>query len=340
MASIRKTETSKGTGYSIDYYDVEGVRHKKTVYCSYEKAKNIAKRLEGKKADIKLGIVSRLKRGTKLSDAIQKYLSIAKNQKKQTTIDREKNVYDQFEPYIGSDTKIGLIKHQDIVEYINKRYEEDEIAAATTSIELRMLRQFFNTLIQMEYLEKNPCNGVKPIKQEDKSIRFLTTEEVEKLFKAIDDKNYEDVFKTYLHTGARKSEILAPHFTWDDVDFKSRRIRLLGKGDKRRTVPMNDTVYEILERRKETEKREYPFKFDYHYVYKKFKQYVEEAKLTSVTLHTLRKTYGSLLVQNGVDIFTVSKLLGHSSVKVTERHYADLLEKDLADGIKVLDNLI
>ena len=168
----------------------------------------------------------------------------------------------------------------------------------------------------------------------------LTTEEVKQLFKVIDDPNYEDVFKTYLHTGARKSEILAPHFTWQDVDFRQRRVRLTGKGDKRRTVPMNDTVYAILTRRKEDENRKYPFQFDYHYVCKKFKQYVDKAELEDVTLHTLRKTYGSLLVQNGVDIFTVSKLLGHSTVKVTERHYAGLLEQDLADGIKVLDTLV
>ncbi|MCF7805120.1 MAG: hypothetical protein K9N46_04550 [Candidatus Marinimicrobia bacterium] len=56
--------------------------------------------------------------------------------------------------------------------------------------------------------------------------------------------------------------------------------------------------------------------------------------------YALRKTYGSLFGQNGVDIFTVSKLLVHSSVKVTEGHYAELLEKDLSEGIKVLDNLI
>ncbi|HYW95870.1 MAG TPA: site-specific integrase [Bacteroidales bacterium] len=338
MATIRKNK--KGKGWVIDYYDLNGTRHRKTLYCTRQKAEQIVKALEGKKANVELGLTTPLKNGTRLKDAVDDYLSIAKNQKKQTTIDREELVYNAFQAYIGEDTQIGKIRHKDIVDYINKRYEVDNISPATTGVELRVLRLFFNTLIQNEYIKKNPCDGVKAIKQQDKKIRFLTTEEIKKLFKMIDDKNYEDLFKMYLHTGARKSEILAPQFTWDDVDFKSRRIRIVGKGDKHRSVPMNDTVYEILKRRKVKEKREYPFSFDYDYLYKKFKKYVKKAKLENVTLHTLRKTYGSLLVQNGVDIFTVSKLLGHSSVTVTESHYADLVEKNLADGVKVLDKIL
>ena len=50
-----------------------------------------------------------------------------------------------------------------------------------------------------------------------------------------------------------------------------------------------------------------------------------------IAWHTLRKTCGSLLVQNGVDIYRVSKWLGHSSVSVTEQHYIDLLKKDYED---------
>ena len=78
---------------------------------------------------------------------------------------------------------------------------------------------------------------------------------------------------------------------------------------------------------------------DYHYLYKKFRQYAETAEIENVTLHDLRKTFGSMLIGKGVDIYRVSKLLGHSSVTVTESHYVDILDRDLADTVKKLDSL-
>ncbi|MBC8190993.1 MAG: tyrosine-type recombinase/integrase, partial [FCB group bacterium] len=58
-----------------------------------------------------------------------------------------------------------------------------------------------------------------------------------------------------------------------------------------------------------------------------------------VTLHDLRKTFGSLLIAQKVDIYRVSKLLRHSSVTVTESHYIDILDRDLEDTVKKLDCL-
>ena len=59
--------------------------------------------------------------------------------------------------------------------------------------------------------------------------------------------------------------------------------------------------------------------------------------MPDANLHTLRKTAGALLIQGGVDIYRVSKFLGHSSVKVTEQHYVDLLQADYADMSSILE---
>ena len=55
-------------------------------------------------------------------------------------------------------------------------------------------------------------------------------------------------------------------------------------------------------------------------------------------LHTLRKTAGALLIQADVDIYLVSKFLGHSSVTATERHYVDLLKQDYQDIARIMEN--
>ncbi|MBL7026085.1 MAG: tyrosine-type recombinase/integrase [Candidatus Marinimicrobia bacterium] len=62
------------------------------------------------------------------------------------------------------------------------------------------------------------------------------------------------------------------------------------------------------------------------------------AKIPDANLHTLRKTAGARLIQKGVDIYRVSKFLGHSSVKVTEKHYVDLLEVDYQDMSDLLED--
>ena len=78
---------------------------------------------------------------------------------------------------------------------------------------------------------------------------------------------------------------------------------------------------------------------DYNYLYKKFKRYMEKAGIENITLHDLRKTFGSLLIAQKVDIYRVSKLLRHSSVTVTESHYVDILDRDLEETVKKLDCL-
>ena len=143
----------------------------------------------------------------------------------------------------------------------------------------------------------------------------------------------------YLHTGARRAELLLPNFTWENVDFEGRVIRLRGKFDKERLVPLDKKAFDILHKRKFQQKLEYPFDFDYDYMYKKIKKYITDAGIPEGTLHGLRRTFGSKLVQSGVDIYVVSKLLGHSSVKVTEQAYIHLLDSNLKDGIAVLDSV-
>ncbi len=200
-----------------------------------------------------------------------------------------------------------------------------------------MLNQFFNILVDLRYVEINPVlKAVKP-RVEPKIIRILTNKEVENLFEKIDSPGYRDLVNAYLHSGARKTEILPEKFTWNNVYFDSKKIRLLGKGDKIRFVPMDDTLEEILTRRYNIEKHIVPFDFNIHYLYTKIKRYMSAAKIKNADIHTLRRTFGSKLVEKGVDILTVSKLLGHSSITTTIEHYIHLLDGHLAEGIKRLD---
>ena len=85
---------------------------------------------------------------------------------------------------------------------------------------------------------------------------------------------------------------------------------------KRRTQPVNGRLKKILQERTGNK---FPFEFTYNQVYRRLKKYYEIAGIKNASTHTLRKTCGANLIQNGVGIYRVSKWLGHSTVTVTEK---------------------
>ena len=125
-------------------------------------------------------------------------------------------------------------------------------------------------------------------------------------------------------------------FTWDTV--KKHHIEIIGKGRKRRRIPLHDTLRTILNSRR---KERVPFPYTYSAVAQSLSHRLfHRAGIPDANLHTLRKTAGARLIQKGVDIYRVSKFLGHSSVKVTEKHYVDLLEVDYKDMSALLEDTV
>ncbi len=102
---------------------------------------------------------------------------------------------------------------------------------------------------------------------------------------------------------------------------------------------MNDTLYAVL-KEINREGREYPFDFKPDFVSHKIADYYKLAEIEGANLHSLRKTFGSILLQSGsADLYTVSKLLGHASVKTTEKYYVDLLDENYRRPLSSLDSL-
>jgi len=99
---------------------------------------------------------------------------------------------------------------------------------------------------------------------------------------------------------------------------------------------MGMKAYDILYKRRFKGQHAVPFDFSYGYMYKHIKKYLNMANIPDGTVHALRRTFGSKLVQQGIDIYVVSKLLGHSLIKVTESHYIHLLDSNLKEGMEVL----
>lgn len=103
---------------------------------------------------------------------------------------------------------------------------------------------------------------------------------------------------------------------------------------------MNEELKAILHRRKTIQGEKVPFHMNYEYMFKKIKKYYKKAGIVDANIHTLRRTFGSLLSQSGVEIYRVSTLLGHSDVKVTSDYYTTLSDDNLIASVKVLDEIL
>jgi len=127
---------------------------------------------------------------------------------------REMHVLDTFTKFLKNDEYLMQINNIMIENYRDFRISAD-MSPATISIEIRVLKAAFNKAIEWVMIKNNPVNGIKLPKSDIVKIRFLKMEEINRLLKVIkDDNNVEflELILAYLHTGARRIEILNPLF--------------------------------------------------------------------------------------------------------------------------------
>ena len=143
-------------------------------------------------------------------------------------------------------------------------------------------------------------------------------------------------FEFYLNTGARRAEGL--NLEWKDVNFKRKFVFLRHtKTGKTRMVPMNDTLYDILKEMYQENSEGKLFNYSEDAVTRQFKRYLRKSEINKdLHLHNLRDTFASHLIMNGVDILTVSRYLGHSNIRITEKYYGHLSPGHYHDSIKKL----
>jgi len=250
---------------------------------------------------------------------------------------------DVFEAFLGTDEyPLTGITGSMIEEYKAERLSEGK-KEATVGLEMRHLRRIFYQAMKWKMMDNNPVVGVKHPKKDIIKVRYLTKAEIKRLVEAIhraEDWDFENLVQAYLNTGTRRNELLPPYFTWDNVDFNNRQILVQGKGKRKRYIPMNATLFGILKRLQE-DGYKIPFEYKPDYVSRRVQKYYQEAVIKGANLHSLRKTFGSLLLQYGkADLYTVSKLLGHSSVTTTEKYYVDLLDENYRLSVGAIEDIL
>jgi integrase len=175
--------------------------------------------------------------------------------------------------------------------------------------------------------------------------RYLTQAEANILLDAVKKESYQSYQMALLslHSGMRFSEIA--RLTWGNIDMSNESIKVFGKADKERTIPMPGEIVALFTEATHGKPNElvFPNKFGkkHRQVPTPFKRAVKisglndgVAKRDNVGFHTLRHTRASWLVHAGVDLYRVQKILGHGTPIQTQR-YAHLIADDLKEAIKL-----
>ena len=229
---------------------------------------------------------------------------------------------------VESDSFRGLfldeIGSREIERFKAERRERDGVTPATVNRCLAIVRKMFNLATEWGYLEKGQVPKIKLFRENNLMERILSPEEEARLLRCCSD-HLRSILITALNSGMRLGEILG--LTWDRIDLGAGTILVTKtKSGKDRTLPVNAALRDELARfHSENGLSPYVFvnprtKKPLGSVKTAFKAACRRAGITGFRFHDARHTFASRLVAKGADLITIKSLLGHSSVRITERY--------------------
>lgn len=185
---------------------------------------------------------------------------------------------------------------------------------------------FFGWLQKEGMLPSNPCANLSPIKCQKKVRMPYTDVDIEYLKESCDNSRDKALVSFLLSTGCRVSEICG--LDRDSVDLKSRECTVLGKGNKERTVFIDDVTAMLLQRylseRTDSSCALFAGKGSQRLtpggIRAKLKKIADRAAVENVHPHRFRRTLATGLIDRGMNIQDVAAILGHEKLDTTMRY--------------------
>jgi len=252
----------------------------------------------------------------------------------------------RFTGYLAErDTEVDTVTHREARSYLAALLEEGQ---SPTSINrsLSALRTYYKFLMREGCISQNPFALVKALKtpkklpvvvDKDKLSSLLDMEGVfPDSFEGVRDKT---VMELLFGTGIRLSELLQIHV--EHIDFYNRNIRIFGKRNKERLVPLNETLMKQLQLYINEKKTQY---FDNNSIglivtkegkqaYPKLIYDIVKHYLGAISSqqkkspHVLRHTFATALLDNGADLNAIKELLGHAGLAATQVYTHNSVER-------------
>jgi integrase len=210
-----------------------------------------------------------------------------------------------------------------------------------------VLASAFAVAVRWKYIATNPFREVDKPKGKESLPIYFSKEDFKRFINAIQNIDDRELYLAGVLTGMRQGELAS--LSWSsDIDFVRRVILVQNKIDfttksrRNRVIPMNSQLWNILALRKERTTCDLVFhkkgsRLTKDEISKTFKKYIRKLKCDDrLHFHSLRHTAATWMVQEGVPIFEVQKLLGHTSITVTQI-YAHLATSQLHSAVEKLE---
>ncbi len=264
------------------------------------------------------------------------YLAIEKRYSRHTLTSYQKDL-EQFQSFVDDELNCGLdeVGRNDVRMWIVSLQKSD-YDARSINRKITALRSFYKYLQRIHSFKNNPTLYIKQLKTEKKLPVFVREEEMEELFSsAYEMKDYNDVLdwmmmRVLYDTGMRVSELIG--LNEEDVDRSKKQLKVLGKRNKERFIPVSDFLLNELDAYIK-EKREllimeersplfltprgkklYP-----KFVYSSINSYL--SKVTTITKrspHVIRHTFATHLLNKGAELNAIKDILGHANLSATQ----------------------
>jgi integrase/recombinase XerC len=253
----------------------------------------------------------------------------------------------QFKDFLATEFSLDDVTH---ITHFHIRswlvtFKDNKKTAKTINRKASGLSSFFKYLMRHGIVEKNPMRQLHAIKLPERLPSYLKEEDTENL---LEEQQFSEGFKGFTdrmicellyQTGMRRAELL--NLKENDVEWGMKQVRILGKGNKERLVPISPMLIENLKEYIEEKKiignadRDHLLILDNGqplyamYVYRIVKEYLSktDSTLSKKSPHVLRHTFATQLLNNGANIQAIKDLLGHSSLAATQVYTHNNIDK-------------
>ncbi len=228
------------------------------------------------------------------------------------------------------------INREEVERYSRMRRKDRE--GGTVNKEISLFRAIYNWGIAQGLLQINPGSRIKMF-AENRRSRFLHPEEQRRLLEACRRSRNGQLYHLValaLLSGLRRGELFA--LKWKHIDLEQRTLLVeRSKSGLPRVVPLNAEALEVL--KELGPKGEDERLFAVQSVKNSYRTALRRAELTGFTFHDLRHSCASNLVNRGVNLFIVGRVLGHKTIQMTSR-YSHLSDSTLVRAMNDLPTIL
>ena len=254
--------------------------------------------------------------------------------KSEKTLEREQHSMKKLLEVLG-DIQVSKLTVGKVNEYIRIRLIDTQ--PSTINVDIRVLNLALKQAVDNSHLIEAPGSFKFLQVPDPPAPEWLSEGEINNLLET-DDKEFKQFLQLLLYTGLRRNEALG--LDWSDIDIRRRIINIrpeISKMGNSRQIPINRDLQTVLNDWELPPIGKLFPNYNPNQISMKFRRWAREVGLpNSISLHSLRVTFACHLVKRDVDIYTISKLLGHSSIKMTEKYYLALDQEKARDAVDLL----